>query len=74
MNETLAKCEFSATLANDARIRPIFGAAKMEPEFALHKSDADELIAERRVSAQPTLGLGPSQAAGRGHVPDRRPR
>jgi hypothetical protein len=46
MNETLAKCEFSASLADDARIRRIFDAAKMEPEFALRKSDADELIAE----------------------------
>ncbi len=47
MNEALAKRElFSATLADDARIRRIFDAAKMAPEFALRKSDAEELIAE----------------------------
>ena len=47
MNEALADRElFSAALADDARIRRIFDAAKMAPEFALRKSDAEELIAE----------------------------
>ena len=47
MNEALADRQlFSATLADDARIRRIFDAAKMAPEFALRKSDAEALIAE----------------------------
>ncbi len=47
MNEALADRElFSATLADDARIRRIFDAAKTAPEFALRKSDAEEIIAE----------------------------
>ena len=47
MNEALTDRElFSATLADDARIRRIFDAAKMAPEFALRKSEAEELIAE----------------------------
>jgi hypothetical protein len=47
MNASLAKRElFSATLADDARITQIFDAAKIAPEFALRKSDAEELIVE----------------------------
>ena len=47
MNEALADRElFSATLADDSRIRRVFEAAKMAPEFALRKSDAEALIAE----------------------------
>jgi hypothetical protein len=47
MNQALADRElFSATLPDDARIRRIFDAAKMAPEFALRKSDAEALIAE----------------------------
>ena len=47
MNETLAKRDlFSATLADDARLKRIFDAAKMAPEFGLLNDDAEELIAE----------------------------
>jgi hypothetical protein len=47
MNEALAQRElFSTVPEDDARIRRIFDAAKMAPEFALRISDADELIAE----------------------------
>ena len=47
MNETLADRElFSATVSDDARIKRIFDAAKIAPKFALHITDADELIAE----------------------------
>jgi hypothetical protein len=47
MNEALAQRElFSAVPEDDARIGRIFEAAKMTPEFALRRSDADELIDE----------------------------
>jgi hypothetical protein len=47
MNAALAERElFSATIADDVRIRRIFDAAKMAPKFALRKCDAEELIAE----------------------------
>jgi hypothetical protein len=46
MNETLADRElFSATIADDARIKRIFDAAKVAPKFK-HVTDADELIGE----------------------------
>ena len=56
MNAALVQRElFSSALADDARIRRIFEAAKMAPEFALRKSDAEALIAElarlRRLSS-----------------------
>jgi hypothetical protein len=56
LNESLAKRElFSATLADDARIRQIFDAAKIAPDFALGKSDAEELITElARLRRMPT--------------------
>jgi hypothetical protein len=59
MNEGLADRElFSATLVDDARIRRIFEAAKMAPEFALRKSDAEELIAElARLRRVPPVAL-----------------
>jgi hypothetical protein len=45
MNEALAQRElFSAVPEDDARIGRIFEAAKIAPEFALRRSDADELI------------------------------
>jgi hypothetical protein len=47
MNGTLADRElFSATVSDDARLKRIFDAAKIAPKFALHMTDADELIAE----------------------------
>lgn len=47
MNDAIADRElFSATWLDDARIRRIVDAAKMAPEFALRKSDAEALIAE----------------------------
>ena len=47
MNEALAQRElFSALPEDDARLRRIFDAAKTTPEFALRRSNADELIAE----------------------------
>ena len=47
MNEDLAQRElFSAVPEDDARIRRIFDAAEIAPKFALHKTDAEELIAE----------------------------
>ncbi len=47
MNETLAQRElFSVVPEDDARIKRIFDAAKIAPKFALHITDADELIAE----------------------------
>ena len=47
MNAALAEQElFSATEADDDRIKRIFDAAKTEPQFALRKCDAEDLIAE----------------------------
>jgi len=47
MNAELAEQElFSATVADDDRIKQIFKAAKTEPKFALRRTDAEELIAE----------------------------
>ena len=47
MNEDLAQRDlFSVVPEDDGRIRRIFDAAKVAPNFALHITDADELIAE----------------------------
>ena len=47
MNETLAERQlFSAVPEDDVRIRQIFDAAEIAPKFALHITDAEELIAE----------------------------
>jgi hypothetical protein len=47
MNEVLAQRElFSALPEDDSRLRRMFVSAKMAPEFALRRSNADELIAE----------------------------
>ena len=47
MNENLAERErFSAVPEDDARIRQIFDAAEIAPNFALHITEAEELIAE----------------------------
>jgi hypothetical protein len=47
MNEVLVNRElFSATAADDARIRKIFDAANSAPTFTLRRSDADALITE----------------------------
>jgi hypothetical protein len=59
MNATLANRElFSAKVDDDARIRRIFEAAKIAPEFALRKTDAVELIAEMaRMRLMPPVAL-----------------
>jgi hypothetical protein len=59
MNATLANRElFSAKVVDDARIRRIFEAAKIAPEFALRKTDAVELIAEMaRMRRMPPVAL-----------------
>jgi hypothetical protein len=47
MNEDLAQRElFSVVPDDDARIKRIFDAAEIAPKFALHITDAEELIAE----------------------------
>jgi hypothetical protein len=47
MNEDLAQRElFSVVPDDDARIKRIFDAAEIAPRFALHITDAEELIAE----------------------------
>jgi hypothetical protein len=47
MNEVLVDRElFSATAADDARIRKIFDTVNSVPAFTLRRSDADELITE----------------------------
>jgi hypothetical protein len=51
------------TVADDARIRWIFDAAKMAPEYALRKSDAEELIAElARLKRLPPAALARARA------------
>jgi hypothetical protein len=47
MNEDLAQLElFSVVPDDDARIKRIFDAAEIAPNFALHITEAEELIAE----------------------------
>jgi hypothetical protein len=47
MNEDLAQRElFSVVPDDEARITQIFGAAEIAPNFALHITEAEELIAE----------------------------
>jgi hypothetical protein len=47
MNEDLAQRElFSVAPDDDARIKRIFDAAEIAPKFALHITDAEDLIAE----------------------------
>jgi hypothetical protein len=47
MNEDLAQRElFSVVPDDDARIKRIFDATETAPKFALHMTDAEELIAE----------------------------
>jgi hypothetical protein len=47
MNEDLAQRQlFSVVPDDDARIKRIFDAAEIAPKFALHITDAEELIAE----------------------------
>jgi hypothetical protein len=47
MNEVLVDRElFSATAADDARIRELFDTVNSVPAFTLRRSDADELITE----------------------------
>ena len=76
MNATLANRElFSAKVVDDARIRRIFEAAKIAPEFALRKTDAIELIAEMaRMRRIPPVALARAKREAEVMVPDRRPR
>jgi hypothetical protein len=47
MNETLAERQlFSAVPEDDTRLKRILDAAEIAPKFALHLTDAEELIAE----------------------------
>ena len=47
MNEDLAQRQlFSVVPDDDARIKRIFDAAEIAPKFALHMTEAEELIAE----------------------------
>jgi hypothetical protein len=66
MNEVLVDRElFSATAADDARLRKIFDAANSVPAFRLRQSDADALITELaqllRLS-QPTIARARREA------------
>ena len=77
MNEALAQRElFSAVPEDEARIRRLFDAAKMAPEFALRRSNADEVIAElaRLRRLPPAAAVHARRERGRSHVPDWPPR